>query len=124
MLGPERGRDPRTHGRQHLSVRCLLQHRRRHRGRRECDRTMKTFDFRHAVSVDDAIRSVVETGGKYLAGGTNLVDLMKNGVAQPPALVDVRRLGLASVSSTDTGGVRIDSGVSNSALANHPLIRA
>ncbi|WP_199190026.1 xanthine dehydrogenase family protein subunit M [Mycobacterium sp. ENV421] len=84
---------------------------------------MKTFDFRHAVSVDDAIRSVVETGGAYLAGGTNLVDLMKNGVLQPSALVDVRRLGLTSVVSTDAGGVRIGSGVTNSALANHPLIR-
>lgn len=84
---------------------------------------MKTFDFRRAVSVDDAIRSVVETGGTYLAGGTNLVDLMKNGVLQPPALVDVRRLGLTSVVSTDTSGVRIGAGVTNSVLANHPLIR-
>ncbi|TGD88511.1 xanthine dehydrogenase family protein subunit M [Mycolicibacterium sp. CH28] len=84
---------------------------------------MKTFAFQHAGSVDDAIRSIVDTGGAYLAGGTNLVDLMKNGVAQPPALVDVGRLGLTSVTTTASGGVHVGAGVTNSALANHPLIR-
>ncbi|BBY67293.1 FAD binding domain-containing protein [Mycolicibacterium helvum] len=85
---------------------------------------MKTFAFQHAGSVDDAIRSVADTGGAYLAGGTNLVDLMKNGVAQPPALVDIGRLGLTAVTTTASGGVHIGAGVTNSALANHPLIRA
>lgn len=85
---------------------------------------MKTFDFQRATSVDDAIRAAVETGGAYLAGGTNLVDLMKNGVVQPAALVDIRQLGLTSVTATPVGGVRIGSGVTNSALANHPLIRS
>lgn len=85
---------------------------------------MRTFDFRHAVSVDDAIRSVAETGGMYLAGGTNLVDLMKNSVLQASALVDIRRLRLTEVTNTEAGGVRIGSGVTNSALANHPLIRS
>ncbi len=84
---------------------------------------MKTFGFQHAGSVDDAIRSVVDTGGAYLAGGTNLVDLMKNGVAQPPALIGIGRLGLTSVSTTASGGVHIGAGVTNSAVANHPLIR-
>ena len=85
---------------------------------------MKTFAFGHATSVDDAIRSVQDSGGVYLAGGTNLVDLMKSGVLQPPALVDIRRLGLTSVTTTASGGVLIGSGVTNSALANHPLIRS
>ncbi|WP_328357146.1 xanthine dehydrogenase family protein subunit M [Mycobacterium sp. NBC_00419] len=85
---------------------------------------MKTFSFGHAVSVDDAIRSVQDSGGTYLAGGTNLVDLMKNGVLQPPALVDIRQLGLTSVTATPSGGVRIGSGVTNSGLANHALIRS
>ncbi|MCV7178992.1 FAD binding domain-containing protein [Mycolicibacterium sphagni] len=84
---------------------------------------MKTFEFQHAVTVDGAICSVLDSGGAFLAGGTNLVDLMKNGVAQPPALVDIRHLGLTSVTATASGGVRIGAGVSNSALANHPLIR-
>ncbi|CAN5698924.1 xanthine dehydrogenase family protein subunit M [soil metagenome] len=84
---------------------------------------MKTFDFEHASTIDGAIASVVATGGKYYAGGTNLLDLMKGGVEAPPALVDLRRLGLTNITTTATGGVLIESGVSNSAIANHPLIR-
>ncbi|MGH3639255.1 MAG: FAD binding domain-containing protein [Mycobacterium sp.] len=85
---------------------------------------MRTFEFEHATSVEGAIDRVIQTGGKYYAGGTNLLDLMKGGVEAPPALVDVRRLGLRHVTATDSGGVLIDSGVSNSAIANHPLIRS
>lgn len=85
---------------------------------------MKTFEFEHATTVEGAIRRVVSTGGKYYAGGTNLLDLMKGGVEAPPALVDLRRLGLTNVSATETGGVLIESGVTNSVLANHPLIRS
>ena len=85
---------------------------------------MKTFEFEHATSVEGAIASVVATGGKYYAGGTNLLDLMKGGVEAPAALVDVRRLDLRTVTATDSGGVLIESGVTNSAIANHPLIRS
>ena len=84
---------------------------------------MKTFEFEHATTVEGAITRVVETGGKYYAGGTNLLDLMKGGVEAPPALVDLRRLGLNALVATEAGGVLIDSGVTNSAIANHPLIR-
>lgn len=84
---------------------------------------MKTFDYQRATSVSDAIDAAVQTRGAYLAGGTNLVDLMKNGVAQPPALIDLGRLGLTSVTATEAGGVYIEAGVTNSALANHTLIR-
>lgn len=84
---------------------------------------MRTFEFQHAATVEDAISSVVSSGGKYYAGGTNLLDLMKGGVEAPPALVDLRRLNLKSIVGTDSGGVLIESGVSNSAIANHPLIR-
>ena len=84
---------------------------------------MRTFEFEHAATVEGAIGSVVSSGGKYYAGGTNLLDLMKGGVEAPPALVDLRRLGLTNIVATEAGGVLIDSGVSNSAIANHPLIR-
>jgi xanthine dehydrogenase YagS FAD-binding subunit len=84
---------------------------------------MKTFDFRHATSVESAIHDVIDTGGKYLGGGTNLIDLMKGGVEQPPALIDIGRLGLTNISTTPGGGVLIQAGVTNSAIANHPLIR-
>lgn len=85
---------------------------------------MKTFHFQHAASVGDAIRAAAGTGGKYYAGGTNLLDLMKGGVETPPALIDIGRLDLRSITATPSGGVLIDAGVTNSAVANHRLIRA
>ncbi len=85
---------------------------------------MRSFDFAHATTVEEAIGSVVSSGGKYYAGGTNLLDLMKGGVEAPAALVDLRRLGLKNIVATEAGGVLIESGVTNSAIANHPLIRS
>ncbi|MDO3635563.1 FAD binding domain-containing protein [Mycolicibacterium arseniciresistens] len=84
---------------------------------------MRTFAFRHAASVDDALAAGAAPGAKYLAGGTNLLDLMKGGVEEPDSLVDLRRLGLTTIAPTAGGGVFIDAGVTNSAIANHPLIR-
>lgn len=84
---------------------------------------MKTFDYQRATSPQDAVRRVVETGGMFYAGGTNLLDLMKSGVEQPTTVVDVRGLGLSAVRTTPDGGVLIEAGVTNSAVANHPLIR-
>lgn len=84
---------------------------------------MKTFEFRHATTVDDAVAAGTAPGTKYLAGGTNLLDLMKGGVEQPGSLVDLRRLGLTTITPTAEGGVFIEAGVTNSAVANHPLIR-
>jgi xanthine dehydrogenase YagS FAD-binding subunit len=85
---------------------------------------VKTFEFEHATTVEGAVERISATGGRYYAGGTNLLDLMKGGVEAPPALVDLRRLGLRNVGATDSGGVLIESGVTNSAIANHPLIRS
>jgi xanthine dehydrogenase YagS FAD-binding subunit len=84
---------------------------------------MRPFAFGHAETVDGAIRTAVTTGGRYYAGGTNLLDLMKTGVESPGVLIDIGRLGLTSVTTTPGGGVLIDAGVTNSAVANHPLIR-
>jgi xanthine dehydrogenase YagS FAD-binding subunit len=84
---------------------------------------VNSFSFHRASSVDNAINTVTATGGKYLAGGTNLIDLMKDNVEKPPALVDIRELNLKQIHSTPAGGVMIEAGVSNSAIANHTLIR-
>ena len=84
---------------------------------------MKTFEFRHATSVDDAVAAGTAPGTKFLAGGTNLLDLMKGGVEQPESVVDLRRLGLTTIAPTAEGGVFVEAGVTNSAVANHPLIR-
>jgi xanthine dehydrogenase YagS FAD-binding subunit len=84
---------------------------------------VKPFAFGHAETVDGAIRTAVTTGGRYYAGGTNLLDLMKTGVETPDVLIDIGRLGLTLVTTTPDGGVLIGAGVTNSAVANHPLIR-
>jgi xanthine dehydrogenase YagS FAD-binding subunit len=60
---------------------------------------------------------------KILAGGTNLVDLMKNGVEQPEYLVDINRLDLTAIGQIADGGVRLGALAHNSDTANHPLIR-
>ncbi len=84
---------------------------------------MKTFDYHRAQSVEDAIRHATSSGGRYLAGGTNLVDLMKNRVEQPPALIDIGDLDLAGIDATSTGGVLIGALATNAAVANHELVR-
>jgi len=64
-----------------------------------------------------------EPDASFLGGGTNLVDLMRLGVAQPSLLVDVTRIGGDRVEETRDGGVRIGAAVRNSDLAAHPLVR-
>src|SRR5438270_11590990 len=61
-------------------------------------------------------------GGRFLAGGTNLIDLMKMGVKQPTQLVDINRLPLAKIEELPTGGVRIGGLARNSDVAEHALI--
>lgn len=83
---------------------------------------MLTFAYRRATSVEDAV-SAAAHGARYYAGGTNMLDLMKTGVETPSALVDIGDLDLGSVHALASGGVLIGAGVSNSAAANHPLVR-
>lgn len=83
---------------------------------------MKTFAFEHADTVVGAVRSAT-AGARYYAGGTNLLDLMKLGVETPAALVDIGRLDLRAITATDSGGVLVGAGATNSAVANHPVIR-
>ena len=76
------------------------------------------------ASVDEALAAIVDLpGAKFLGGGTNLVDLMREGIETPDVLVDVTRLPLAEISETADGGLRIGSGVRNTDLAAHPLLR-
>jgi xanthine dehydrogenase YagS FAD-binding subunit len=83
---------------------------------------VKTFAFEHADTVVGAVRSAT-AGARYYAGGTNLLDLMKLGVETPAALVDIGRLDLRAITATDSGGVLVGAGATNSAVANHPVIR-
>ncbi|BBY18101.1 FAD binding domain-containing protein [Mycolicibacterium litorale] len=86
---------------------------------------MRTFDYHLAESPADAVATLTaHPDAAYLAGGTNLVDHMKLGVATPGLLVDVSRLALDEVTNTGDGGVRVGATVRNSDLAAHPLIRS
>ncbi|MFB7241324.1 molybdopterin dehydrogenase [Streptomyces populi] len=85
---------------------------------------MKEFDYRKAPDVSGAVALLdADPDARYLAGGTNLVDLMKSGVERPARLVDVRQLPLDRIESTPDGGLRIGATVTNSDLAAHPGIR-
>jgi xanthine dehydrogenase YagS FAD-binding subunit len=83
---------------------------------------VKPFAYSRAADVDAAV-AAGRDGATYLAGGTNLVDLMRLGVVTPDRVVDVGRLGLDQVTETGDGGVMIGAGVRMSELAAHPLIR-
>jgi xanthine dehydrogenase YagS FAD-binding subunit len=83
---------------------------------------MNPFEYRRAESPQAAI-DAAGPAAKFLAGGTNLVDLMKNGVEQPQRLVDINRLELAAIEPLPNGGLRLGSLARNSDTANHPLVR-
>ncbi len=86
---------------------------------------MKPFTYHLATSPADAVATLTaHPGAAYLGGGTNLVDHMKLGIAEPDLLVDVSRLDLDDITGTDGGGVRIGANVRNSDLAAHSLIRS
>ncbi|WP_275748074.1 xanthine dehydrogenase family protein subunit M [Nocardioides sp. YIM 152315] len=78
---------------------------------------------RPATPAEAVATVAARPGARFLAGGTNLVDHLKLGVASPETLVDVRRLPLDAVETYD-GGVRVGANVLNSDLASHPLVRS
>ncbi|MFE9680312.1 FAD binding domain-containing protein [Streptomyces sp. NPDC006285] len=85
---------------------------------------MKPFAYTRARSVEEATELyAAHPGARYLGGGTNLVDLMKLGVEEPTALVDVSRLPLDTVDELPGGSLRIGATVRNSDLAAHPAVR-
>lgn len=84
---------------------------------------MQPFKFTQAKDAAAAARAVAATGNaKFVAGGTNLIDLMKEGVEKPSELVDVTRLNLTQIRATPNGIV-IGSLAKNTDTANHPLVR-
>jgi xanthine dehydrogenase YagS FAD-binding subunit len=84
---------------------------------------VKTFTYERATATEGAIQSGAARGAKFLAGGTNLVDLMKYGVESPAILVDINHLELKQIVANADGGVKIGALVKNSDLANHALIK-
>lgn len=85
---------------------------------------MRTFDYARAQTPGQAVSSHAASGQPfYLAGGTTLLDLVKLDVMQPDRLVDINHLTLKHIEPLADGRVRIGALVSNTELANHPLIR-
>ncbi len=80
---------------------------------------MNPFSYQRADSTESAIHAGAVHGAKFLGGGSNLVDLMKDGVETPTALIDVNHIGPDKLEAS-AGGASIGASVKNSDLANHP----
>ena len=84
---------------------------------------MINFQYSRADTVADAVRQIAaDPKARFIAGGTNLIDLMKDEVERPSRLIDITHLPLKAVEETAEGGLRIGALVPNSDLAYHPLV--
>jgi xanthine dehydrogenase YagS FAD-binding subunit len=84
---------------------------------------MKAFTYQRATSTAEAATAALKPGARVIAGGTNLLDLMKLQVETPSALIDISRLPLDKIEETPKGGLRIGALVRNSDLAADPRVR-
>ena len=85
---------------------------------------MKSFTYERAGSPAEAVAAAAQTPGtKFIAGGTNLLDLMKNEIETPAHLIDVNGLALDKIEATPEGGLRIGALVRNTDLAADPRVR-
>jgi xanthine dehydrogenase YagS FAD-binding subunit len=86
---------------------------------------MRPFTYERAADAQGAARAAANTAGaKFIAGGTNLLDLMKLDIERPVHLIDVSRLPLAQVSDEAGGGLRIGAMTTNSQVAADTRVRA
>ena len=84
---------------------------------------MRLFDYVEAQTAEAAAGAAALGGGRFIAGGTNLLDLMKLQVERPQRLVDITRLDLAEIEDAASGGLRIGALVANSDLAADLRVR-
>jgi xanthine dehydrogenase YagS FAD-binding subunit len=85
---------------------------------------MKSFTYERARTPTEAAATAARTpGAKFIAGGTNLLDLMKLQIEAPAHLIDVNRLGLDKIEATPEAGLRIGALVRNTDLAADPRVR-
>jgi xanthine dehydrogenase YagS FAD-binding subunit len=83
------------------------------------------FEYTRASGIAEAIRhATADPNAKFIAGGTNLIDLMKEDVERPTRLIDITHLPLKAVEETPGGGLKIGALVPNSDLAYHPIIES
>ena len=84
---------------------------------------MNSFTYTRADAVDTAVRErASEQTAKFVAGGTNLIDLMKENVERPTRLIDITRLPLTAISDTVNGGLRLGALATNADTAYHEQI--
>jgi xanthine dehydrogenase YagS FAD-binding subunit len=85
---------------------------------------MIPFTYQRVETAAAAAAAAARTpGSKYIAGGTNLLDLMKLQIEKPTHLIDIGRIGLDKIEDTPEGGIRIGAMVRNTDLAAHPRVR-
>ncbi|THK36111.1 xanthine dehydrogenase family protein subunit M [Ensifer sp. MPMI2T] len=85
---------------------------------------MRAFSYERASTIEAAAKAAASTdGAKFIAGGTNLLDLMKLEIETPTHLIDVNRLGVDRIEPTPEGGLRIGALVRNTDLAADERIR-
>jgi xanthine dehydrogenase YagS FAD-binding subunit len=87
---------------------------------------VNNFTYSSATDTSSALKLFSESpdrNARFLAGGTNLIDLMREGIEQPRSIVDITRLPLAEVQELPNGGLRVGAMVRNSHLAAHTLVR-
>ncbi len=85
---------------------------------------MKPFSYERVTSPAEAVEAAAaRPGARFIAGGTNLLDLMKLGIEAPAHLIDVNRLGLDTIEATAEGGLRIGALVRNADLAADMRVR-
>lgn len=85
---------------------------------------MKPFQYTRPESLAQASQLSAEDGAMAIAGGTNLLDLMKLQVETPQQLLDINPLGMTQIEDTANGGLSIGALATNTATANHPRVRA
>lgn len=83
---------------------------------------MIPFNYVRAGSVEEAIRFGAEPRTRFIAGGTNLVDLMKETVERPERLVDISRLGLDTIEELPGGGLRLGALTPNADTTYNPIV--
>src|SRR5947209_2393340 len=86
---------------------------------------MINFAYTRASGIADALRvAAADPKAKFIAGGTNLIDLMKEDVERPTRLIDITHLPLKGIEETAAGGLRIGALVPNTDLAYHPVVES
>src|SRR6201999_2771344 len=114
-------RDPRVDERQHLSLRRVYEH--RHRRPDRGARHVAVYPFRFTKASDESSAlAAAASGARYVAGGTTLVDLMRETVERPAAVVDINALPYRTIDLQPTT-LRIGALARMTELANHPGVR-